>query len=163
MLIKSNSFISSLIDVAKKSEMSSRHAAAVLSGKRILAISPNNRGELKHNLPKIKKKMKNLALSIHAEECVLHKIQKMNLPRGKLRIFVIRIGAEYELLQSKPCSQCINFMRLSRIKKVTYSNEIGDLITESLGMITGAQTTSGTNYINSYVSSLDNNVVEERE
>lgn len=46
MFFKSNSFISSLIEVAKSSKMMSKHAAAVVSGKRVLSVASNSRSDL---------------------------------------------------------------------------------------------------------------------
>ena len=121
MLIKSNSFVSLLIDIAKKSNMTNKHSVAVLSGKRILTAVPNCRSDLPNkNLFKIKKRqLKNFSFSIHAEKCALDGIRLMKFGRSKLRLFVIRINTEDKLIQSKPCNNCIDLMKLSRVKKVT--------------------------------------------
>jgi deoxycytidylate deaminase len=85
----------------------------------------------------------NFKLSIHAEENCLqkyfHDSKFINYnSRSKLRILVIRIDNHGNLINSKPCNNCIEMMRKYGIKKISYSNENGIIITESIKNITGS-------------------------
>lgn len=81
-------------------------------------------------------------LSIHAEENCLqkyfHDSRFVNYnSRSKLRILVIRVDIHGNLINSKPCNNCIELMKKYGIKKISYSNENGIIITESIKNITG--------------------------
>lgn len=82
----------------------------------------------------------NMVLSKHAEENVLSKFFKSNnkiKSRSKLQIVVIRIDANENLTNSKPCNHCIEIMRSYGVRKVTYSTKEGTCITESINIISG--------------------------
>lgn len=80
-------------------------------------------------------------LARHAEENALEKYRskigfrdrKAVSPR-KLRMIVIRINAKGELVNSKPCSNCVKIMKEYGIRKVTYSTPEG-MVTESIETI----------------------------
>lgn len=92
---------------------------------------------------KLKKEIKrNGLLAYHAEENAINKYfsnlsykNKKHIPRRKLHIIVIRINNNAQLLESKPCSHCVEVMRSYGIRKVTYSNKNGELVTELLNDI----------------------------
>ena len=154
MLTKNQSLIASLVEVAKSSQMLQRHAAAVVSGKRILSLASNFRSDLTLNHLLTKGNRKSLAFSVHAEQCAIQKVQLAKVSRSKLKVLVIRINSDCDLMQSKPCSECIAFMRSKNIKKVTYSNADGNLITESLVVITQDHTSQGFRVIFRYAPTL---------
>jgi len=82
----------------------------------------------------------NMVLSKHAEENVLSKFFKSNSKiksRSKLQIIVIRIDANENLTNSKPCNHCIEIMRSYGVRKVTYSTKEGICVTESINIISG--------------------------
>lgn len=80
--------------------------------------------------------------STHAEMDVLYKLIKsfkIFSLIGKLTniinlndyiIVVVRFGKDGSLKNSRPCNQCLETMIKYKIKKILYSNENGDIITE---------------------------------
>jgi deoxycytidylate deaminase len=50
----------------------------------------------------------------------------------KLNILVIRVNSKNELVNSKPCENCIYYLRLYGIKNVYYSNENGEIVKEKI-------------------------------
>lgn len=74
----------------------------------------------------------------HAEENVLQKFcrskyRRMYRPK-QLTLIVIRIN-RYNIIDSKPCSNCVKIMRQFGLRRVIYSYSDGSLITESLNNI----------------------------
>lgn len=60
-------------------------------------------------------------------------------------LLVVRIDAEGRLRNSKPCAECIGFMRrFGGIKNVYYSNDQGELVCEPLATISSTHSTNGT-------------------
>lgn len=79
------------------------------------------------------------SLSCHAETSALNKYYKKSykknyqqIPLSKLTLVVIRVDAENNLIESKPCSQCIQKIHESGIKKVSYSTNSGIIVTQSV-------------------------------
>jgi deoxycytidylate deaminase len=79
-----------------------------------------------------------LFLSKHAEENALIKYQSTIGVKGrkrisprKLHILVVRINANNQITNSKPCSHCVEVIKSFGIRKVTYSTNDG-LVTELL-------------------------------
>lgn len=85
----------------------------------------------------------------HAEECVLNKM-KNKLPR-KTKLIVIRINNKCELIDSKPCVNCINKLKATNIKKVIYSNNEGILITEKIAFLNNTHMSYGFRSVNNYL------------
>jgi tRNA(Arg) A34 adenosine deaminase TadA len=80
-------------------------------------------------------------LAHHAEENVINyfkdkiepkKKNKKNFYRNKFTIVVIRINNNNELKSSNPCAHCVNVMKLFGIRKVIYSTNDGNFISELL-------------------------------
>jgi len=80
-------------------------------------------------------------LAHHAEENVINyfkdkiepkKKNKKNFYRNKFTIVVIRINNNNELRSSNPCAHCVNVMKLFGIRKVIYSTNNGNFISELL-------------------------------
>lgn len=61
-------------------------------------------------------------------------IQNMNLP-SKMKLVVIRIDAHGSFVLSRPCNNCIDYMRLFGVKHVMYSSETGDFIQEKVDIM----------------------------
>lgn len=57
--------------------------------------------------------------------------QKGAIPRN-LSIIVIRVNGEGRLCNSRPCINCLNYMKLFSIKTVHYSTEEGEIISEKI-------------------------------
>jgi len=61
---------------------------------------------------------------------------------------VIRINGKNELVNSKPCENCIYYLRLYGIKNVYYSNENGEIVKEKITEICSEhRTISHTRYL----------------
>lgn len=87
-------------------------------------------------------KRSGLKLAQHAEESALDALMKIislkgvkKIPIRKLRLVVIRIDAFNNLVDSKPCANCVNVMKKFGLRKVTYSTKTGTMATESLDTI----------------------------
>lgn len=85
-----------------------------------------------------------IVLSKHAEENVLErylnsKYRNIYKPH-QLTLVVVRIN-NGSLVDSKPCSHCVEVMRKLGIGKVIYSSTDGSLIKESLSSITPLSST----------------------
>lgn len=101
-----------------------------------------------------------LVLSRHAEENVLTKYEasigirdRKPVAKRKLHMVVIRISASEELMESKPCANCIKLLREYGIRKITYSTG-GELVTESLATMVG-QPSVGYRSVDRAISILD--------
>ena len=197
-----NTLIPELINLAKTSNMKSKHAAALIYEKTILCMATNNsytiensyilnnskslknddfndiikifrlvkrinykttkENKIDQNSQKIvlnktdllqkfnnkqlihlKKAIKRTGyvLAHHAEENVINyfkdkiepkKKNKKNFYRNKFTIVVIRINNNNELRSSNPCAHCVNVMKLFGIRKVIYSTNDGNFISELL-------------------------------
>lgn len=194
-----NTLIPELINLAKTSNMKSKHAAALIYEKTILCMATNNSYTIEnshilnnskslknddfHDIIKIfrlvrrinykttkdnkidqkiilnktdllqkftnkqlihlKKEIKRTGyvLAHHAEENVINyfkdkiepkKKNKKNFYRNKFTIVVIRINNNNELKSSNPCAHCVNVMKLFGIRKVIYSTNDGNFISELL-------------------------------
>ena len=75
----------------------------------------------------------------HAEYAVINKYlstrRKRTIIRKKnIKILVIRIGGynKNKLINSKPCSYCIKYLRFIGIKKIYYSNNDGCITYENI-------------------------------
>lgn len=74
-----------------------------------------------------------LALSKHAEENVLYNFYKNNRNyrvTRRLVLIVIRVNSNNKLINSKPCSHCLEMMKYYGIKKVIYSDTNGLLTSD---------------------------------
>lgn len=69
------------------------------------------------------------------------KVIKKKFRNGKL--LVLRIGKNGEYLNSKPCLNCIKFMKQFDIKTISYSDSNGDIITEKIDDIVTNHVSNG--------------------
>lgn len=74
-----------------------------------------------------------------------------NKQKGKNRkryaILVVRITKNGLLINSRPCNNCINYMRCAGITKIYYSSDDGKIICERVDKILPKHVSSGTAYI----------------
>lgn len=61
-------------------------------------------------------------------------IHNMRLP-SKMKLVVIRIDATGSFAQSRPCNNCIDYLRLFGVKHVIYSTPTGDFIQEKVDVM----------------------------
>lgn len=85
----------------------------------------------------------NLKLACHAEENAILTYQskmgakhRKNIPHRKLHMVVLRINGAGKLCDSKPCSNCADFMLKYGIRKVTYSINETEFITCNINELT---------------------------
>jgi len=60
-------------------------------------------------------------------------------PKDKLNILVVRINAENQLVDSRPCCMCVHMMRIHGIYRVYYSNDKGELCGQKVSQIEGEE------------------------
>jgi deoxycytidylate deaminase len=116
-----------LRNLAKKSNLVSRHAAMLFTKKEFYFGYNTSRSYIDGILKP----------TLHAEMDVLKRYARKNtkslvnsnvLKRKKCSILVIRINKDDELVNSKPCSSCMEHMRSINIKSVYYSDDDGDIV-----------------------------------
>lgn len=100
-------------------------------------------------------------LAKHAEENALEKylsnisiMGQKSVATRKLHVIVIRIDANDQITESKPCSHCVDVMRSYGIRKVTYSTKSANFVTESLTTIITQPTVAYTS-VNTAINVLD--------
>ena len=70
-------------------------------------------------------------ISCHAEVAVLDRYRKHKqhyISNKKLTLVVIRINKSQQLINSKPCKECISNIYSGGIRKIIYSDAEGNLI-----------------------------------
>lgn len=60
------------------------------------------------------------------------KLKKCN----KIDLYVVRVNRNGELLDSRPCAECLNAMKSAEIHKVFYSTSNGTVISEKVKYMT---------------------------
>jgi deoxycytidylate deaminase len=121
-----NNIINKLIDYSSYNNLKYKHTAAIISNSKILFIK-NNQERLCINGQYIS--------SLHAEVNVLYHLiknikknnKKINLSTRGLDLWVIRVNSNNQLVESKPCNQCIKTIKEYHIGKVYYSTEDGKI------------------------------------
>jgi deoxycytidylate deaminase len=73
-------------------------------------------------------------IAIHAEMAAISYYKSMTKykPRGKLCLIVVRFDANNNLVESKPCSDCIKAMLDFGIHSVKYTTSDGGIVTEKV-------------------------------
>lgn len=124
----SNSFqniLSIAINAAMESPQMYRHGAVVFTNRKKIVKANHNT----NNRTKVNNKY---YPSIHAEiNCLLCITEKeLNAPSNLL---VIRINPSGNLCNSRPCIDCLQYIKkYTNIKKIYYSNECGNIIMEKV-------------------------------
>ncbi len=55
---------------------------------------------------------------------------------SKYSIIVLRVDSYGNLVNSHPCQECLNIIKLFKLKYVSYSNENGDIVTKKSKYLT---------------------------
>ena len=152
--LKTNKNICDLIPLALSGDMQSKHAAALYSGGKRVAIGINHAKSCKKNKP---------MLSCHAEMHALQNYLLMNnayylsslindsvksmnqrknfrpidisrykFLKKKLSMYVVRVTKDGSLANSKPCSACRYYLKLFNVKDIIYTDDNGNLIKEKV-------------------------------
>lgn len=126
-----------LTKMASDSAIYYKHAAALISGNTIYSSGINKFiKEIKDKNNKIHYK------TMHAEINVFENFPKRNV-KG-MDILVIRINKNFALKNSRPCNQCIDKLNKIGIRKVYYSDDNGNIVSERVEDMERLHISSGT-------------------
>lgn len=118
-------YINLLKKIAINSNISSKHAAALIHSNRIYSSGYN------HYITNVKDDKNDR--TIHAEISIFENISK-KIAKG-LDIIVIRVNNNLILKNSRPCNHCIEQLKKIGIRKIFYSNENGIILCEFVDKI----------------------------
>ena len=111
-----------LLDRAQTSDVSQKHAAAIIKGHEIISVGVNRYSKEIHasedNI---------ICNTIHAE---MDAIRRLPRPTRGADLIVIRVGPENALKNSRPCAQCLAKLSKVGINRIIYSNESGGITCE---------------------------------
>lgn len=109
--LKFDRIVDMLSELAEMSVMLQRHACALIIGGKIMAMSKNKDGKPDN----------------HSEMNVISTYLSKNKPGNlsKCTLVIIRINRQGDLCSSKPCANCIKYLKLYGIKKIFYSSDEG--------------------------------------
>lgn len=114
--------IEQMKEFALKSNLRSKHCACLVRKNKILCIENNKYNSHKNNI----------FCSTHAEICIHRNIYKYNIKnfyKNTYDLWVIRYSKKNGLVDSKPCSKCIDYMKknMCYVQNIIYSNKKGNL------------------------------------
>ena len=121
-------YINFLKKIAAGSDISYKHAAALIDNDNIYSSGVNRFVKTFHIKSKGTDEIQTHFKTIHAEINVFSKMPKRSV-KG-LDILVIRINKQLALKNSRPCNHCIDKLKKIGIRKVFYSNENGNIVSE---------------------------------
>ncbi len=127
--LKFSDHLNVLKKVAMNSDLNHKHGACLMNGNTIYSIGFNR--YIKENF------------TIHAE---VDAICKLNIKSLKgLDILIIRINTKTncKLKNSRPCNACIDKLSERGIRKVYYSNDLGQIVYEYIENMQKIHTSSG--------------------
>ena len=52
--------------------------------------------------------------------------------RKNLKLYVIRLGNDDQLMQSRPCDGCISWLKIFNVRKVIYTGDDGNIVETSV-------------------------------
>lgn len=134
-----------LTKMASNSTIHYKHAAALISGNMIYSAGINKFIK-QSKIPKLHRKASacEVRKTIHAEINVFEHFPKKNIKGMVLDILVIRINKNHILKNSRPCNQCIEKLQKIGIRKVYYSDDNGNIISEHVQYMEKIHSSSGT-------------------
>ena len=151
---KYNTIIGTLISTASTSEINQQLGACVAKGKHPLSRScPNREGTFCGN---------QMCGSLHAEANALvdyygtdlffdkkkgWSLSSKTSKSKKIDLIVIRINRQGDLVNSRPCYNCVSMMKAVNIKKVYYSTDNGDIVGESVKDMISIHASSASKFI----------------
>lgn len=132
-------YVELAMEKAQESDLYKRHGCVLVRSGKVRAVTCNtsSRSALSgRTMP-----------TLHAEMCALSQVfrkrqspgtnRRQRLQSKKIRnrnvdIYVIRINAENDLLNSRPCQDCLRALRKMGVDRVFYSNTDGDIVMEKV-------------------------------
>lgn len=126
---KFDSLCGKLKSESEKATTSSKLAAAVFMGRKILSLgtSTNNKNHVRVG----KKQMKCSLLTVHAEVSALQQLKHKCYESRSIDLIVVRYDTEGNPCISKPCTHCVTYFQDLPIRRVYYYNEDGELVYEN--------------------------------
>lgn len=101
-----------------------RLGAAIFHGNRLLSTGHNLYSKTKPGNIGTKPDGSEFTISVHAEQSAVDKIKYCEYS-GKMIIYVARMNALGQYVNSRPCNMCINYLRKYNINIVRFVNEFG--------------------------------------
>jgi deoxycytidylate deaminase len=98
--------------------------AAIFHGNRLLSTGCNTFTKTKPGNISSKQGVE-YCITAHAEQEAIEGIKHFEYDNLKLIMYVVRLSSGGLFTNSRPCSMCIDYMRLYGIKKVRFVNELG--------------------------------------
>jgi deoxycytidylate deaminase len=122
-------------EIAKYSEHPHYKIAAVLIYKGKIVASATNSFSKTHPIQfKLRNKLNNGIGKplpyVHAEVKVLDIAMKKGIDLSKCSLFISRITKSGKQSISKPCNECMYFIRSNRIKNIIYYNRNGEIMVQ---------------------------------
>jgi deoxycytidylate deaminase len=131
--------------LASKSNMAYKHAACLLKSDKLYTLGINKKLR-SHFRTKLDSKPSVALISIHAElDCISNCNPKVC--KG-MDILVIRVNKSNKLLNSRPCNSCIEKLQKRGIRKVYYSDNDGNILSEYVNTMPKLHTCSGVKFKN---------------
>lgn len=113
----------------EKATTSSKLAAAVISGYKILSLgtSTNHKNHIRVGI----KQTKCSLLTVHAEVSALQNLKHKCHDSRSIDLMVVRYDSEGRACISKPCVHCVCYFECLPIRRVYYYNKEGVLVYEN--------------------------------
>ena len=142
--------ITLLKKIAANSDISYKHAAALIDNDSIYSSGINKFVKTIHIKSKESNEIQTHFKTIHAEISVFSKMPKRSA-KG-LDILVIRINKNFALKNSRPCNNCIDKLKKIGIRKVFYSNEDGNIVGEFINDMEKLHISAGSKFMQKYMT-----------
>lgn len=115
--------VNACIREALKSDYKFMMGAVIFKNKRILSVGYNQIRSCSF-IPESKRKWSN---SLHAEQAAILRASSYKILKGA-SILVMKISkTEHSISNARPCDYCLSSLDYVGIKKIYYSNEMGEI------------------------------------
>jgi len=177
-----------LIPLTEECDMQSKHTAMLLSGGKPITVGYNHRRTCNANQLILSFHAEMMALNSYFclnheyglrnfmndshftlmsrknESYLMQHTKNLNNQspkclRKKLEMVVIRVNNKGNLANSKPCNNCIYYLRLYGVKNVYYSNDNGVIVKEKINYIENEHCSLGHNRYCKYLENNDANFI----
>ena len=137
-------YVELAMEKATESDLAKRHGCVIVRAGKVRAVTCNTstRSVMSgRHMP-----------TMHAEMCALslvfrkrqqddepgrrHRLQYKKNRNRHVDLYVIRIGAENKLLNSRPCRECVRALQKMGVDRVFYSDAAGNVVMEKVSTMT---------------------------
>lgn len=128
--------------MAMKSNMTNKHGAVLINGGKICGYGYNHINYDHINMPNYRY---NTIASIHAEiDCLRSCIDFIKRKKKRYIMVIVRISKDGDsFLYSKPCSLCLDMLRLFRVRKILYTEDDGSIRMVKISELTNSYISKG--------------------